>query len=379
MAPSTHVPADDACTPARAAGRAFAVALALLIGGCSLAPRHDAELERRQTRDRIEQLVPASAPDRGGWVEDLDAVLAALPVDPTATNICSVLAVAEQESGYRTDPVVPNLPAITLREIDRRAERAHVPRIVVRSVLELPSSTGQSYRARLDRVRTERELSGIFDDFIDRVPLGQRLFARLNPVHTRGPMQVHVDFATQYAEAHRYPFAADAGIPQALFSRRGSLYFGAAHLLDYRAPYDQPIFRFADYNAGRYASRNAAFQRAVAVASGRTLTPDGALLPGDDAAPGTGSTERAVLSLASRLEMSEDAIHRALEKQRDEDFERTTLYRRVYELADAKRGTPLPRAALPQIRLEGPKISRPLTTEWFARRVDGRYQKCMRS
>ncbi len=59
MAPSTHVPADDACTPARAAGRAFAVALALLIGGCSLAPRHDVvdeldqgAVERRRHAER---------------------------------------------------------------------------------------------------------------------------------------------------------------------------------------------------------------------------------------------------------------------------------------------------------------------------------------
>ncbi len=42
---------------------------------------------------------------------------------PTVENICSVLAVAQQESGYQADPVVPGLSKIARQEIDRRAER----------------------------------------------------------------------------------------------------------------------------------------------------------------------------------------------------------------------------------------------------------------
>lgn len=371
MPPADHRP------PSSPRARTAALALALLLTACGSQPRHDAAAEREQARDLIARLVPASVPDRSGWIDDLDAVFVALNVVATPITVCGVLAVAEQESGYRTDPVVPDLPGITLREIDRRAQRAHVPLFVVHGVLDLPSSTGASYRTRIERARTERELSVIFDDFIDRVPLGQTLFGKLNPVHTRGPMQVHVDFARRYAERHRYPFAADDGIENALFSRRGSLYFGAAHLLDYRAPYDRPIYRFADYNAGQYASRNAAFQRALALAAHRSVTPDGSLLPGDGAAPGTGNTERAALAIAQQLELDANQIHRALARGHDAEFEETPLYRRVFELADRGRPAPLPRAALPRIRLEGPKITRALTNEWFARRVDERFRRCL--
>jgi hypothetical protein len=33
---------------------------------------------------------------------------------------------------------------------------------------------------------------------------------------------------------------------------------------------------------------------------------------------------------------------------------------------------------MPQIDLKSPKISRKLTTEWFARRVEGRYRICLK-
>ena len=113
------------------------------------------------------------------------------------------------------------------------------------------------------------------------------------------------------------------------------------------------------------------------IASGVPLVPDGALLPHDGHADGPGSTESAVRTLAGRLDLGEDSIHAALAQGRSEDFEKSRLYRRVFALAEQAVGRPPPRAIVPRINLQGPKITRRLTTEWYAHRVDERFNRCL--
>jgi hypothetical protein len=304
------------------------------------------------------------------------AAFAALGLEPSRENLCAALAVTEQESTFRADPPVANLPKIAWEEIDRRAERLGIPRLLVRAALKLASPTGRSYEDRIDAVRTEQDLSRVFEDLIGTVPMGQRLFGGLNPVRTGGPMQVSIAFAERHAKDKPYPYPMNGSVRHEVFTRRGGLYFGIAHLLDYEAPYDRLLYRFADFNAGRYASRNAAFQSAVSLVSGIPLALDGDLIRhGDDDRPG--STELAVRTLGKRLELSDAAIRRALEAGDEAGFERSTLYRRVFELAERQEGRPLPRAVMPDIRLQSPKITRKLTTEWFATRVEERFRRCL--
>ena len=361
--------------PRGAAALGLALAAALL-AACGSAPLPAGAPERpADVRVRAAALLPARVADRAGWAADIQVAFAALKLDPSAENLCAAIAVVEQESGVQADPVVPRLGEISRRELDERAERAGVPRLAVAAALALPSPDGRSWSERLERVRTERELSRLYEEFIDRVPLGRRFLASRNPVRTGGPMQVSVAFAEDEA-GRGYPYPRAGSVRDEVFTRRGGLYFGIAHLLAYDAPYDAAIYRFADFNAGRWASRNAAFQNALAAASGIPLVPDGDLLPADPDAP-PGATETAARALAERLGMSSAAIRRDLEKGAKPGFEDTRLSARVFELAERVEGRRLPRAALPRIRLDGPKIQRPLTTEWFARRVDERRRQCL--
>lgn len=351
------------------------LAALLVMAGCSTQrSQQQPERSEAEVKAQIVRLMPAKVLDRAGWAQNIYTAFDSQNIYPSTENICAVLAVTEQESTYQVDPPVPNMGKIAQDEILRRAGKVHVPAVLVRTALQLRSPTGKSYAERLSAARTEKDLSGIFDDFIGTVPLGRTLFGSFNPVHTAGPMQVSIAFAEK--QARGYPYTVDGSIRREVFTRRGGMYFGIAHLLGYPVNYNQPLYRFADFNAGWYASRNAAFQAAVSRASGTRLALDGDLILHGSIMPGT--TELAVRSLGKKLDMRNPSIRSQLEQGDRLDFEETTLYQRVFALAEKAEGKPLPRAILPGIVLKSPKITRNLTTAWFAKRVDERYQRCIK-
>ncbi|WP_395949932.1 DUF1615 domain-containing protein [Aeromonas mytilicola subsp. aquatica] len=335
----------------------------------AMQPRKPADM-----KSRIVRFLPRQVQDKPGWANDVVTALSTQGLTVNDHNVCSVLAVAEQEATYQADPVVPGLGKIAWKEINARAAKLLIPEFVVRTALSIKSPTGKSYAARIDALRTEREMSEIFEDMIGAVPMGKQLFGNLNPVRTGGPMQVSVAFAE--ANARGYPYPVKESIRHEVFTRRGGIWFGTKHIFGYPADYPDTLYRFADFNAGWYASRNAAFQAAVSRVSGKPLALDGDLVRYDSDQPG--KTELAVHSIASRVNMSKQAIHQSLLKGDSADFAQTDLYHRVFTLADKQAGKRQPRAVLPGIQLKSPKITRNLTTAWFAKRVDDREQACVR-
>jgi hypothetical protein len=351
------------------------LALGGLLASCASDRATGPRISEEDAHTLIERALPANVSDKPGWADDIYASFTAQQIEPTRENVCAVVAVIEQESNFHVNSVIPGLPSIAWKEIHARAEHSLVPWMLVKGALDLKSPTGRTYSERIDRAKTEKDLSDIYEDFISSVPLGHTLFADHDPIRTRGPMQVNVAFLKQTPAVKSYPYPVKGSIPDELFTRRGSVYFGIAHLLGYPAPYPRYLFRFADYNAGQYASRNAAFQSALSTASGMSVVPDGALLPANGE---LGSTESAVRALGDRINTGQDSIHSALEDGKSADFERTSVYKRVFSLAEKSQGHPIAHALVPTIRLQGPKITRNLTTDWYAHRVDGRFQQCLK-
>jgi hypothetical protein len=356
-----------------------------MLAGCVSAPEPPPPsalpipLRPAEARALIAKVLPPPVKDRAAWATDIYAAFAAMEIPPSIENICAVVGVTDQESNFRVDPPVAGLSGIAWKEIERQRERVGVPRLVLQAALLIPSPNGRSYSERIDSAKTEQQLSGIFEDFIGMVPMGRTFFANRNPVRTGGPMQVSIAFAERHAGDKPYPYPVAGSIRHEVFTRRGGMYFGIAHLLDYPASYDSPIYRYADYNAGHYASRNAAFQRAVSQISGIPLALDGDLVRYEQGQPATepGNTELATRVLAKRLDMSVSEIRRDLERGRRYDFEKTRLHSQVFARADRLSGSYAPRAVLPRIKLQSPKITRDLTTDWFAKRVDERYRRCV--
>src|SRR5512135_1250328 len=150
---------------------------------------------QREGMSMLTRLFPEGVSDRDGWAADIFDAFAALQLPATPENFCAAIAVIEQESTFHADPVVPGLSRIAWKEIEARRKRYGMPRLLLDAALARTSPNGRSYKARIDTLRTEKQMSELFEDLISEFPYGEHLFARYNPVRTGGPMQVSVQFA----------------------------------------------------------------------------------------------------------------------------------------------------------------------------------------
>lgn len=332
-------------------------------------------------RALLKKLLPHGIPEREGWKNDIFSAFHHLSLPYTKQNFCAVMAIAEQESSYNSDPVTPNLSAIVWDEIENRRKKYLIPSFVIETALLKSSPDGRVYKDRINALRTKKQMNVLYEDMVQELPFGSKIFEHKNPIRDAGPMQVSVAFAETHIRAWPYPYSYK-NLRDEVFTRRGSVYFGAAIMLQYPAAYSDMIYRFADYNAGRYSSRNAAFQAALSLLTNKQLAQDGDLIlylnkmeripSGEES-----EVQQRLFSLRAQLHLSPDEIICDLRQEKLAEFAQTPLYKRVYELANQKSGKNLPHEAIPQIVLISPKITHHLTTEWFAHKVNDRYQRCI--
>lgn len=327
----------------------------------------------------ITRLLPDYVKDKKGWATDLYRAYTHLQIPQALTTYCATVAVVQQESSFRADPEVPGLSRIVRKELATRADKFFIPDALLNAALKRQSPDGRTWNQRIDALRTEKQLNELFEDMLDKLPFGQSWLEDFIPVKTAGPMQVSIAYAKDQAEQKSYPYTIERSLRNEVFTRRGGLYFGASILMDYPVSYSSPFYRFADFNAGRYASRNAAFQHAINQYTGQKLILDGDLLRyrGDKPSLYASNVETALRNIAGSLDLSKEDIREDLLLEKSMAFEDTRLYNRLYRLAEASKGKLLPREKVPSIRLKSPKITSKLTTSWFANKVNRRFNDCV--
>ncbi|MFP2907318.1 DUF1615 family protein [Pyxidicoccus sp. 3LFB2] len=349
----------------------------------------------RLSAEQVARLIPQHVKDREDWARDILAALEAEDLVPSPPTVCSVLAILEQESGYKEDPTVPDLPRMVRTRLEEHANKlGPLGRKALASVLEGKAPGHQrTFDERLRTVRSERDLDRLFRDILayyeEKYPttyaaadLASSLFSSgkledLNPITTAGSMQVSVRYAMELEGEDAEP----AQVRERMYTRAGGVRYGTARLLGYEAAYPEPLFRFADYNAGVYASRNAALQVQVSRLIGVPLTPDGDLQLYDkqgEPLDEDSKSLQALLAFRKRYapELSERQVRRDVRKEKEEDFETTDTFRAVKRVYANETGESPAYAQLPQVTLRSPKLKNERTTAWFARSVDARYQKC---
>lgn len=363
--------------------------------GVSSTPEPSVPPPPRLSQQQITKLIPTHVKEREGWARDVLTALEAEEVFPSPMTVCSVLAVIEQESGFQADPAVPNLSRLVRKRLEDHADTlGPLGRKALSSVLS-GKAPGQkrTFDARLRAVRTERDLDRLFRDMLAyyeaeypttfaTMNLASSLFSSrrlgdLNPVTTAGSMQVSVRYAVEKEGEDADPVK----VRESMYTREGGVRFGTARLMGYEAAYAQPLFRFADYNAGLYASRNAALQAQVSQLTQVPLTLDGDLqLYDKNGVPRSEDSKSLTALLSFRRhhapELSENQVRRDVKKEKREDFESTETFRAVKRAYANQTGESPAYAQLPQVTLQSPKLKGERTTAWFARSVDARFQKC---
>jgi len=371
----------------------FATALAVLT---VLLPARAAEPEMTaaEVRALAGAVVPAGK-DQAGWAADISAALTANGFRASRSNVCSVMAVIGQESTFTANPEVAGIGRIAEQQI--QAKLAALPVLPgaaamgVQIFLATKPTPEKSYLAMIRAARTERDLDLVYRNLtfflfreyastrlLNAAAVAHRIDAE-NPIATLGSMQVSAAYAIAEVEkaANRsLGLGAIWKLRDELYTRKGGVAYGARMLLGYRADYPSRLFVFADYNAGRYASRNAAFQHMVAALSGADLALDGDLMLYDSGKPKAeaSATETALRGLKL---VDDDTLRADFLKEKAYGFRDTETYRRVAAAFTRKTGGQPPYAMLPQISLKSPKIRHHMTTELFARAVMARYERCL--
>jgi len=348
---------------------------------------------------QIKVAFPEGVADPAGWAKDLLAAFSDSGLVPDATRVCAVVAVLQQESGFQADPPVPHLGALVRNRLQEEAAKYGPlgPPAMSRLLEERAPGDRRTFDERIKRLRTERELDLLFRqmleaerrehpavvataNLLDTLFRGRRL-EDLNPVTTAGSMQVSVRWALEYARSRGWPDGQEA-LRDALYTRAGGLRFGVPRLWGYPLTDPDVLYRFADYNAGEYASRNAAVQRALAQLTGLPLEADGDLLAfGSDGKPTAEDSQTLAAFRAFRQRfvptLPETRLRQDLEKGKELGFEETPSFlalRRVYR---EQTGRPMPTAALPELELKSPKLRHGYSTAAYARNVMRHHRACL--
>ena len=371
--------------------RLYAFIIAMLLSGLT-AKAQSSELSIEQTTKLI-QAARKSAVDPRGWAIDLLDVLRSQNQPPSRENVCSAIAIIDQESNFVADPAVAGLGVLAEKTLRAKADRIPILGRMAMQFLETTPSSNDSYMERIRSARTERDLDMTYRSMVEDAGkrsslslvvesgLLNQLIEDRNDINTIGSMQVSVRFALENAKRRRWlPMTLTDvyAVRDDLYTRHGGLYYGVLQLLDYESGYNRKIFRFADYNAGRYASRNAAFQGIISTLSNLKLTKDGdLLLYNKDQQPlkKVSESEKALRSIIAKYKLGIDdpSLRADLLKEKDTSFISTQIYREVRKLMKQ----PVAFAEIPSIELNSPKIKHHMTTQNFAQSVDRRYQKCV--
>ena len=351
---------------------------------------------------QIKRVIPSRVHDRESWAKDINDIMQELNIEKNKKNVCSIVAVVDQESNFVANPQVPGLGHKAVEEVSTRLNEKFEDKLgekiggtiagYFEEVLRTQPSPDNNYMSQMRKVKTEKELDLLYREMFDFMAkhyhvsaltgaaklVGQDIGEKMNPITTLGSMQVHIN----YAKEHKRSIMGIDELRNDLYTQYGGLYYGIHRLMKYPADYDKAIYRFADYNSGMYSSRNAAFQSMLNDLTDTEISLDGDLLlysKNGDVRPTQSQSEKELITVFAKnnILVTPRQIHDDLKLEKEKKFENTQTYIALTKLYKAKTDKEPIYAMMPQVVISGPKLSRDYNTNWYATRVNGRYETCM--
>ena len=382
--------------------RSHWAAFALVYNLVFSTPTHAEPITAPVTYDiaQIAAKIAAARPktsDTAGWANDILLALQAHNIPQTPENICAMVATIDQESAFSANPAVPNLGKLSEKAVINKLNQYPFLGGQAEAFLYQFPSSRDSFMQRIRRAKTERDLDTTYRNIMSSLAQEYHLsflinsdYARdfiesQNEINTLGAMQVNIKFASQFESTRRggAPLSLNEiyQLRNDLYTRKVGLYYGALLLLGYDTGYNRKLYRFADYNAGRYSSRNAAFQTVLGTLAKLPLATDGDLLLYEkgQVSSAVSSTEQATRFVANKygLILPDQRIRNDLMQEKTLGFNNTATYKTIMEAYRLVKKTLPPYAIVPHIVLHSSKTARKLTTESYANMVNKRYQKCL--
>ncbi|HEX7928588.1 MAG TPA: DUF1615 family protein, partial [bacterium] len=337
-------------------------------------------LNRGQARrGQIVLLGKRNRTDLEQWMLAINKVFFDLKVDCSDDHfLLLAITTIQMESNVRVDPAVANtnLEELYANRL-KRFRSEHVLEAQLLNVSGLDDVVRKKLRndTRKHTVRTEADLDRYVEtdfrpwllktlktDYLLPEGMATSIVTKAlpDPVHTIGPMQVDFNKAFKMAKKRGEPIASAYAMKRLLFEPDTAMERGlkeGVYLLwinyhfyrDVLPPEEAVFYTAADYNAGEFSSRNAAFQDRLSLLSGRKLTLDGDLLmyTKDGQAESTRSQTEEAAAMVLQSGLSPSAVRRDLMYEKEESFALTATNKKVCELYEAKTKNPCTPARLP--------------------------------
>lgn len=133
--------------------------------------------EPEMEAEQIKKVLPPRVNDRQSWAQDIFDIMQQLSIPKSKENVCSIVAVVDQESNFVADPAVPGLGEKAVQEINTRLKEKFEAKLgetiggtiagYFEDVLKNQPSPENNYMSQMRKVKTERELDLLYREIFD--------------------------------------------------------------------------------------------------------------------------------------------------------------------------------------------------------------------